>query len=184
MSEYSIIKNCSPTLAGIKTGNLFCVTYQNDNEKTEVLRKWNKMFLKKGLRVVPFENKYGGELVYIYRISRLSEDLSQTAARRILTERGYCPDCLSCPEKCVAALSKRIKSGGEFPHEIGIFLGYPPEDVRGFIEKRKCKFTGCRKVYGDVAAAKKQFSQYKKCTEIYSRLYFNGRSIEQLTVSG
>ena len=23
---------------------------------------------------------------------------------------------------------------GEFPHEVGLFLGYPPEDVRGFIE--------------------------------------------------
>ncbi len=184
MLEYSIIKNCSPTLAGIKTGSLFCASYQSGSEKTEVLRKWNKMLLKKGLRAVPFENRYGGELVYIYRISRLKKDLSENLAGEILTARGYCPDLLDCPEKCVAELSKRIKNGEEFPHEIGIFLGYPPEDVRGFIEKRKCKFTGCRKVYGDVAAAKKQFAQYKKCTEIYSRLYFNGRSIERLTVAG
>ena len=31
---------------------------------------------------------------------------------------------------------QRLADGGKFPHEIGLFLGYPPEDVSGFIENR------------------------------------------------
>ncbi len=39
----------------------------------------------------------------------------------------------------------------QFPHEIGLFLGYPPEDVCGYIRnKGKCqKCTGHWQVYGD-----------------------------------
>ena len=33
-------------------------------------------------------------------------------------------------------LIKRLNEDAEFPHEIGLFPGYPPEDVRGFIENR------------------------------------------------
>lgn len=46
---------------------------------------------------------------------------------------------------------------GEFPHEVGLFLGYPPEDVEGFIENkaRSCKITGYWKVYSDEEKAKR-----------------------------
>ena len=29
---------------------------------------------------------------------------------------------------------------GEFPHEVGLFLSYPPEDVKGFIDHRANDF--------------------------------------------
>ena len=40
---------------------------------------------------------------------------------------------------------------GEFPHEVGLFLSYPPEDVKGFIDHRANDFkcAGLWKVYGD-----------------------------------
>ncbi len=180
MSEISIIKNCSPTLAGLKTGNLFRAEFTGSDDVTRSVREYNRMFLKKGIRVIPLKSDSKGTLVYIYRISRLSKDLNEPEARKILSEKGY-PESA---EKCVAALSERMKSKGEFPHEIGLFLGYPAEDVRGFMEKREAKLVGCRKVYGDAEAAQKEFSRFRKCTEIYSRLYSNGRSIERLTVSG
>ena len=66
---------------------------------------------------------------------------------------------------------KRIKSGNEFPHEIGLFLGYPPEDVDGFINNgaKGAKYVGTWKVYGDESIAKRTFAQYKnvrKCTKM------------------
>ncbi|MBQ7128480.1 MAG: DUF3793 family protein, partial [Clostridia bacterium] len=73
----------------------------------------------------------------------------------------------------------------QFPHEVGLFLGYPPEDVKGFIENNaKCsKCVGCWKVYGDEEKAKKCFENYKKCTRIYKELYLKGKTIERLTVA-
>ena len=40
-------------------------------------------------------------------------------------------------EACLERLKERIAQCEEFPHEIGMFLGYPLEDVRGFIEKQR-----------------------------------------------
>ena len=51
------------------------------------------------------------------------------------------------PEQCLARLIERLKDADEFPHEIGLFLGYPPEDVEGFIqEPNGQKYTGIWKV--------------------------------------
>ena len=73
----------------------------------------------------------------------------------------------------------------EFPHEIGLFLGYPADDVKGFIEnKAACsKCAGCWKVYGDEQTAMSLFAKYRKCTEIYYRKWKSGVAVEQLKVT-
>jgi len=75
---------------------------------------------------------------------------------------------------------------GEFPHEVGLFLSYPPEDVKGFIDHRTNNFkcAGLWKVYGDEQAARSIFEKYEMCSKIYSRQWQQGKSIEQLTVAG
>ncbi|HBP24462.1 MAG TPA: DUF3793 domain-containing protein, partial [Oribacterium sp.] len=85
-------------------------------------------------------------------------------------------------------LGKRIrarKSSEEFPHEIGILLGYPLEDVEGFIchKKEGCKCVGTWKVYGDVQQAKASFHRFERCTTIYQRAWEKGRTLEELTVA-
>lgn len=182
MSEEMMINNCSPTLAGLKTGSLLTAGFRDGAERVAVLRSWNSLLLKKGLRAVPLGEKNGRTLVYVYRISRLCSDLRDSAARSILSVRGY--DC-DRPESCIIRLTKRLQSGCGFPHEIGLFLGYPPEDVSGFIcGKHPCKLTGVWKVYGNEERAKKTFARYRKCTRIYGELYASGRSMEKLVVAG
>lgn len=67
----------------------------------------------------------------------------------------------------------------EFPHEIGIFLGYPLGDVIGFIKNagHNCKCTGCWKVYCNECEAVRTFAKYKKCKDVYMRLWQQGRSV-------
>ena len=71
-----------------------------------------------------------------------------------------------------------------FPHEIGLFLGYPLQDVLGFIENRGqgSKLVGTWKVYGDEEAARRTFARYKKCTAVYSRCLKEGTPLEKLAV--
>ena len=181
MSEEALIDHCSPTLAGIKTGNLFRLAYATKGEMTSSVRGWNKSLRDKGLRVVPLEYRDGYALLYVYRPALLSGALLCDGARELLCERGY---SVEFPDRCVACLAKRLAEQRKFPHEIGLFLGYPPEDVRGFIENRQsCKTVGAWKVYGDVNRAEKTFKKYKKCAEIYKKAWREGRSVEQLTVS-
>ena len=73
----------------------------------------------------------------------------------------------------------------EFPHEVGLFLSYPPEDVKGFIDHRAngFKYAGLWKVYGDEEKARSLFAKYKKCTEIYCALWQSCSKLEQLAVA-
>ena len=74
---------------------------------------------------------------------------------------------ISRVEEQLAELGRRLEAGqGSFPHEIGLFLSYLPEDVLGFICNGACnhKCVGCWKVYGDVDAAIKKFESFESCT--------------------
>lgn len=181
MSEEMLVRHCSPTLAGIKTANMFSCAYSSRQEMIIAVRKWNKALKHKGLRVLPLNYSGSRALIYIYRPARLREDLKNETACKILNSCGY---SFEKTQQCIITLIKRIASSNEFPHEIGLFLGYPPEDVFGFIEnKAKCyKCVGCWKVYGDEEYARKTFAKYKKCTEIYCKQFAKGESVERLAV--
>ena len=101
---------------------------------------------------------------------------------RILSSAGY--RCGSC-EGCVTDLVRRLRGSAEFPHEIGLFLSYPPEDVRGFIENRAQNFkrAGLWKVYGDEARAEALFRKFKKCTQIYCERWQSGSKMDELAVA-
>lgn len=183
MSDEVIVRQCSPTLAGIKTGNLFTVGYESVSALRGELRRLNCRLRAKGLLAILMRCGEGRALVYLYRPSRLDADLRDCRARDILSRRGY--EC-SRPAKCLAQLARRLREEGEFPHEIGLFLSYPPEDVQGFMENRaaNCKCSGCWKVYGSEQRALQEFERYRRCTDAYCRRYADGSSIEQLAVSG
>lgn len=183
MSEDYVIRHCAPTLAGLKTGSIFTCPCESREALLESLRQMNRRLKVKGLRLLPLRFSENRALVYVYRPQKLRADLNDETACGILASQGYCPG--SC-EQCVGQLARKLRSQKEFPHEIGLFLGYPPEDVHGFIEKGpdECKCTGCWKVYGDEEAAKKKFAQYKKCTRVYRDRWAQHNDIERLTVAG
>ena len=181
MSERQFIRSTAPTLAGLKTGSLFPYRFSSRAEAIRVLRSYNERLRPVGLRLLPLRMTDSFAMLYLYRPGRLGEDLQNREAARLLREAGY----QSCREtECLRELRRRLEAGGEFPHEIGLFLSYPPEDVRGFIEHRDqgCKCVGCWKVYGDVRPARKKFAQYQQCTDCYLRQNARGCPLERLAV--
>lgn len=181
MSEEYLVRHCAPTLAGIKTANLFTCPYEQKQTLIESIRRMNSRLEGKGLRLLPLRFSQKRALIYLYRPAKLSADLADGAAEALLYRCGYqSVDCGSC----LAQLARKLRTDSGFPHEIGLFLGYPPEDVCGFMEHRPCKCTGCWKVYGDEEAAKRKFALYKKCTKVYCDQWAKGKDIERLTVAG
>ena len=174
MSEDVLVKNSSPTLAGLKTGSLFNLSFRSEEERIACLQSWNRVLSEKGLKACPVRLRENRALIYVFRPSRLEKDLQDPAAARILLERGYCP---MLPDQCLSHLIERLKDTSEFPHEIGLFLG-SDADANGQ------KYTGIWKVYGDVPQARKLFARYKKCTEVYCRQFLSGVSLEKLAVAG
>lgn len=125
MSEDIIVRHCSPTLAGMKAGSMFSCDFESEDEMRSHVRRWNHLLGKKGLRVLPLKFQDNRALIYIYRISHLSRDLEDDTACCLLKERGY---ETGLPERCIVQLIQRLEGNREFPHEIGLFLGYPPEE--------------------------------------------------------
>lgn len=183
MPEEYIVRNCAPTLAGIKTGSLFACPIETKEALFDWVRRTNERLTGRGLRLIPLRVSGNRALLYLYRPEKLRSDLTHDLCAQLLRRRGYNPD--SC-EGCVAQLGKRLRRQEAFPHEIGLFLGYPPEDVRGFIEQGpdRCKCTGCWKVYGDEESARRKFSQYRKCTRIYCDRWEKEKDMERLIVAG
>ena len=179
--ETELIGNCAPTLAGLKSANLFRYRYRDADTVLAELSEVNRLLNERGVYVEVLCWEPNAVLVYAYRRSHLERELQGEQAREILNRYGY---PLGELEGSLAFLKKRLKGYTCFPHEIGIFLGYPPEDVKGFIENRgkNCQYCGLWKVYGNAQERRKLFCKLQKCSEVYLRVFAEGRELTQMTV--
>jgi len=179
--ERLLIEQCAPTLAGMKTGSLF--TYQADGQEATQrnIEKWNRKLWPRGIHIVLLRRCEKRFLIYVYREKKMEACLGDSLSSAFLNTIGY---DVSSLQKCIFFLKRRMKKTGGFPHEIGLFLGYPLEDVIGFIENKGKNFCCCGywKVYADRCAAQKNFARFKKCKSVYMDLFRRGKSALQLTV--
>jgi hypothetical protein len=182
MSEDLIVRCCAPTLAGIKTGSMFSIGFESKDQMTKELRQLNGVLSSCGICILPLRYHAKKALLYLFRPAMLQEDMKKCGVREILDEAGYAD--LRCGE-CIQRLVKRLREGDGFPHEIGLFLSYPPEDVKGFIENhaQNYKFIGYWKVYGDEEKGRKTFSRYRRCTDSYCKRLKNGQPLSELAVA-
>ncbi|MBR2810703.1 MAG: DUF3793 family protein [Solobacterium sp.] len=182
MTEKMIVDYCAPTLAGLKTGSLFMVNEGIGTRIIQELCSLNRLLRRYGLTAVCLKQTVKNTMVYIYRNCDLLRDLQKPKAQAILAEQGY-PSCSL--EQYVAMLSRRVRYNDDFPHEIGLFLGYPPDDVKAFME-HPCsgvKCVGCWKAYSNPEQAQKTFDRYDACTDYCRRQLNRGISLERLLVA-
>ena len=178
-----LVKYGAPTLAGLKSGSLFNLPYSSRQELGLAVALENQRLNPKGLYVAVLRMDRASALVLLYRRRELEAELAREGAAELLNRLGYAE--ATVPGR-LQELRRRLARRQGFPHEIGLFLGYPLEDVLGFMSDERgknCKGTGCWKVYGDEEAARARFMLYKRCTAIYCGLFQSGKSLVQLAVS-
>ena len=182
LGEKCLVEYCSPTLAGLITGCLFRCSVSSQEMLNDFLMRWNTRLYEKGISLACLHVLSCGALIYVYREKNLMEELEKTGVKNFLIRCGY--ENFNTP-LLIKKLSRRFYESQEFPHEIGVFLGYPLVDVIGFIENagKNCKCSGCWKVYGDEAEAQKTFRKLQKCRNIYRQKYFQGKTILELAVA-
>ena len=182
MLEKSVIEHCSPTLASIKTGNLFTYKYESEEELWESVEGFNECVREKGVSLTVLRRSEKKALIYVCRLSSLERDLKKPGVANFIKKYGYES---TDPAYALERLSGRLAQREDFTHEIGLFLGYPLGDVIGFIKISvlNCKFVVCWIVYCNECEAIKAFARFKKCTSVYVRLWNQGRSVRQLTVA-
>ena len=173
--ETVLAYHTAPTFMGIKCGSLLTLSVRDyDLEETASLfakgcfgRRINARFIRRSKERT---------LIYVYDRQLLKELLSEPCITQFLSTYGY--DKARDIEDCLDTLCERLREK-DFPHEIGIFLGYPLEDVEGFIRNcgQRCKYCGLWKVYGDVDRAKALFECYKDCRQRLCSMIENGKPL-------
>ena len=131
--QAALIEHGSPTLAGLKPASLFRVQPEDEADFVAQFQACRQELEGHGLVLTLLKGcrKTGAYLVYLYRKAELDALLGQEEHADFLREMGYEP--WEDSRGCLRQLAARLCLEGEFPHEIGVFLGYPLADVKGFI---------------------------------------------------
>lgn len=173
-TEYALGTHCGVTFAGIKAASLFNLK----RRCAHCLGRYEEYFARRGFVFLTMKSDDERILLYVYNRKRLEGILFERENRRFLEGEGY---RYETAEEALTILKSRM-NGEDFPHEIGIFLHYPLEDVKGFIAhpNEGVKLIGCWKVYEGEERKKRIFEIYKKCTQRIIERLSDGIPLESI----
>ena len=180
--DMCLVRHCAPTLAGLKTGNLFCLDLCEGVVLCDILAHWNQVLNPKGVLARVIAERHGRYFIYVYRNNALQNLGNCCEVRDFLKGFGYMGFDV---DSLLNFFQKRMTHSVCFPHEVGVFLGYPLQDVKDFIAYggKNYKLIGCWKVYNDVPNCMHIFEVYKKCRKIFNERFEQGDSLTNLTVA-
>ena len=180
MFDSMLIKHCSPTLAGLKTAGLFNFRFCSEQEAQQTLSLWNRNLNPKGVCIRILKMNSCRALIYVYRRTLLGRLLADERIQAFLAPYGY--HGLSDDESLLL-LERRVQACPEFPHEIGVFLGYPLGDVKGFIKHQGKNFlcSGYWKVYQNENRAQETFQLYRAVRDVMLKMLSAGRSLYEIS---
>lgn len=154
----------SPVITGIKPAS----TINLKHCKRKLHDYWNengyKILHKHKLNSMVFKESKDNRILLIYDKNNLYQHLNSDNNFKFLSEFGY--KNINQLESCLEHLKDRGKMAG-FPHESGIFLGIPCEDVIGFINGDECLYSGYWKVYTNEYRHNEIFDLYNKSKKLY-----------------
>ena len=177
-----MIKHSAPALARIKVANLFSYPYLSEYQLQQELVEVNQILDQVHFVAQVLKHGQKRALVYVYEKKQLEKRLNQLEIKTFLENIGY---QMNSVEVCLSHLKDRLMSNETFPHEIGFFLGYPYEDVVGFIEHegKAYLYKGYWKVYSHLEETKELFELYSRYKEDYSLKYEQGQTFERLLLA-
>lgn len=176
---FQVATQCAPVLKGVKLSNLITV-------KTGGWQQIRRYLRQSRIICVPLYADGEKEVLFLYRYDRLETYLKKREVRDFLQRYGY---------KCfdIAAVLKRLRgryqqyagAGKDFPHELGVLLEYPLEDVEGFIANHGENSLAVRywKVYHNPRGAERIFRIYDEAKEQALTEIINGYPLWQVAVS-
>ncbi|HIT89008.1 MAG TPA: DUF3793 family protein [Candidatus Merdenecus merdavium] len=173
-----IALHCAPVIMGIKTANTITIFRRELEELISLLNHT-------GIQIIKLCECKEKNILMLYRDDLLRHQLHQKPQRRFLASYGYKGTMTF--DEMLYYLVKRFRGyigkGEEFPHELGVFLQYPMEDLLAFIKYggKNCKITGYWKVYENVEYALSVFKSYDQAKENVLQYLDQGMNFEQIT---
>ena len=171
--ETQIVLRCAPFIAGLKTSNLLIIAKEQMADVRQLLEdaEFRCFILYQGdLKIV----------LLLYSACQLEDYLERKEVRRILLRQGYEDGSFQELLRTFAVRYEAYMQGKRrFPHEMGLFLGYPAEDVKGFIENKgqNALCAGYWKVYENAPKKMYLFQKFDQARDALIRLAAEGVSI-------
>lgn len=177
--EFRVASHCAPVLKGIKISNMVSVPKGVCDRVKQALEGSNVCcaVLYKGS---------DRDILLLYRYRMLTRYLNCLKVRSFLSSMGYrCYDPASVIIRLKARYLVYAQTGADFPHELGVVLQYPVQDVEDFIRYKGQNFllSGYWKVYHNIEYAREVFRRYDEAREIVAAEMINGRSLCDVAVS-
>lgn len=175
-----LILQCAPLLGGLKTSNLLIIPEGGMAEVQRLLRN-------SSISYYVLSEHMGRETILLYRKEQLMTYLQESKVQAMLQGFGYLGKNFG---EILSLFRLRYQSyvmgTGSFPHEMGLLLGYPAEDVEGFIcnKGRNSLCTGYWKVYQNPVAKKQLFQRFEWVSEAMIRLMLAGTSVSDIIHHG
>lgn len=165
-----LMLECSEVLAEVKPANLISIVNRKrpcgrnlyqiwKSENTEVRARLNS------IEFLELNSSENSILLLCYSKAGLERHLSHLGIRTLLDKTGYNRE--ASLEELLESLKVRIKNSEQFPHEIGLFIGYPPKDVAAFMGLINLPLTcqGPWKIYGNPLESLNLVEQYRCCRQ-------------------
>lgn len=167
---------CAPLLKGLKASALLPMNAGAREDIGFVLQGT-------GIEHLFLGGKQERPLLFLYRPEELRSLLQKKESRGFLDRNGYGGKGLGSSLRLLSyKMSQYSKGACCFPHEIGVFLGYPVKDVESFImQKGKgCLFSGYWKVYHDPLQAQLTFHAYDQARVSAVNELLSGRPLKEI----
>lgn len=174
--ENQFVFQCAPLIAGLKMSNLFII-------RKNSLRRLCRLLQTSGIRCRVLYLEADRLTVLLYHPSMLSIYLRGKRARDLLIREGYEEFGLHEVLLLFTRRYRQYRTGAQpFPHELGLLLGYPLEDVEGYIQNdgKDCLYTGYWKVYANVPEKRHLFRKYEYAREALMEQICQGARVEQV----
>lgn len=122
-----LVLQCAPLIVGLKMSNLFII--QNEH-----ISKMYRLLKESRISYYVFLVTEKMSTLFLYDREKLENFLSKKQIRLFFREEGYLDFDLQKVLFRFRCQYRLYWSGKrDFPHELGLLLGYPIEDVNGFI---------------------------------------------------
>lgn len=176
--ESILANHCAPVLMGTKLSNLISLSKAKLSYDEELLEKYKDIFKVYGIAIEKLCECESSMLLLIYNEERLSRYIQKPRISAFLKDYGY--EAIQL-DQCLSTLKSKLRHF-EFPHEIGVFLGFPIDDVIGFIENEGQNYVYCRywKVYARPESTKRTFDLYDGLRSFVKSKLMEGYTIERL----
>lgn len=178
--QFELVAQCAPFLKGMRKASIL-------NVEKEWVRQLYRLIGPTDISCRILAVRGNRCLALFYRKEGLREVLLKQGVRQFLLEYGYEDENL---DQDITRLSVRMnryfRDEIAFPHEIGVFLDYPLEDVKAFIRNngKGSLFTGYWKVYHNPERAKLAFLAYDKARDSAVNEFLIGKAVSEIAKIG